>query len=144
MAAMPKAHSIAHLGYLITIAVKGFDGAVELSRRIIERQFETGAALDLGATTSVLVETLLRRGRPADFNEARIAIDALAAVPTDPGFVFYELPLLRMRALLASAQGDDGAYRTYADRYVAMAHALRFEGHMATARTMKQQSTPFT
>jgi len=30
MAAMPKAHSIAHLGYLITIAVKGFDGAVEL------------------------------------------------------------------------------------------------------------------
>jgi adenylate cyclase len=120
------------------------DGAVELSRRIIDRQFETGAALDLGATTSVLVETLLRRGRPADFNEARIAIDALAAVPTDPGFVFYELPLLRMRALLASAQGDDGAYRTYADRYVAMAHALQFEGHMATARAMKQQSTPFT
>ena len=47
-------------------------------------------------------------------------------------------------ALLASAQGDDGAYRTFADRYVAMAHALQFEGHMATARTMKQQSTPFT
>ena len=47
-------------------------------------------------------------------------------------------------ALLASAQGDDGAYRTFADRYVAMAHALQFEGHMPTARTMKQQSTPFT
>jgi adenylate cyclase len=117
------------------------DGAVELSRRIIDQQFETGAALDLGATTSVLVESLLRRGRPADLNEARIAIDTLAAVPADPGYVFYELPLLRMRALLASAQRDDGAYRTYADRYFAMAQALQFEGHLATARAMKQQPT---
>jgi adenylate cyclase len=115
----------------------------ELSRRIIDQQLKTEAALDLGATTSVLVESLLRRGRPADLNEARIAIDTLAAVATDPGFVLYELPLLRMRALLASARGDDRAYRTHADRYLAMAQALHFAGHLATARAMKQQPTPF-
>jgi hypothetical protein len=120
------------------------DGAVELSRRIINGLFDTGAALDLGAATGVLVESLLRRRRPADLNEARVAIDTLAAVPADPGFVLYELPLLRMRALLASAQGDDGAYRTYADRYFVMAQALRFEGHLASARAMKQLPTPFS
>jgi class 3 adenylate cyclase len=119
------------------------DGAVELARRIIAEQFETGAALYLGAATSVLVEALLGRGRPEDLDEAQSAIDTLAAAPTDPGFVLYELPLLRMRALSASARGDERGYHTYADRYFVMAQALQFEGHLATARAMKQQSTPF-
>ena len=52
------------------------------------------------------------------------------------GFVLYELPLLRMRAVLARA-GDDRGYRTCADRYLVMAQALEFEGHLATARAMK-------
>jgi len=60
----------------------------------------------------------------------------LAAVPTDPGFVLYELPLLRMRALLASAQGDQGRCRGYVDRYLTMAQAVQFEGHMAAACAM--------
>jgi adenylate cyclase len=70
-------------------------------------------------------------------DEARAAIESLAAVPTDPGFVLYELPLLRLRALLARAHDDDGDYRTFARRYLAMAHALEFKGHLATARTME-------
>jgi hypothetical protein len=120
------------------------DGAVELSRRIIAEQFETGAALYRGAATRVLVEALVRRGRVEDLDEAQNAIDTLAAVPTDPGFVLYELPLLRMRALLASARGDDDGYQTYADRYFAMAQAVQFEGHLATARAMKQQPHSFS
>src|SRR5262245_31272002 len=51
--------------------------------------------------TGVLVETLLDRGTDTEVAEAQTAIDRLAAVPTEPGFVQYELPLLRMRALLA-------------------------------------------
>jgi class 3 adenylate cyclase len=113
------------------------DDAVDVSRRIIAKQFESGVVLHLGAATSVLVESLLRRGRAVDLDEARSAIDTLAAVPIDPGFVLYELPLLRMRALLASAVGDEGRYRTCADRYLAMAQALHFEGHMVRAREMK-------
>jgi adenylate cyclase len=111
------------------------DGAIALTRNIIAEQFETGATLYLGAATTVLVESLLRRGRGTD--PAQAAIDSLAAVPTDPGFVLYELPLLRMRALLARTREDDRGYRTCADRYLVMAHALEFEGHLATARAMK-------
>ena len=64
------------------------------------------------------------------------AIDTLAAVPTDPGFVMHELPLLRMRALLARAQGDEDGYRDYRDRYRTIATDLGFEGHMQWAEEM--------
>jgi adenylate cyclase len=47
--------------------------------------------------------------------------------------VLYELPLLRMRALLARARDDERGYRAYADRYFAIAQALDFEGHLAIA-----------
>lgn len=113
------------------------DGAVELSRHVIAEQLETGAALHLGAATSVFVDSLLRRGRGTDLDEARAAIDRLAAFPTDPGFVLYELPLLRMRASLARVNDDEARYRSCADRYFAMAQDLGFEGHVATARAMK-------
>jgi hypothetical protein len=113
------------------------NGAIELSRHIIAEQFETEAMLYLGASTSVLVESLLRRGRDTDVDEAKAAIGTLAAVPTDPGFVLYELPLRRMRALLARAHDDESGYRTCADRYFAMAQAIKFEGHLSIARAMK-------
>jgi len=64
------------------------------------------------------------------------AIDTLAAVPTDPGFVMHELPLLRMRALLARAHGDEDGYRDYRDLYRKMATDLGFEGHMKWAEAM--------
>ena len=47
-----------------------------------------------------------------------------------------EITLLRLRALLARAHGDDTAYRDYRDRYRAMATSLGFEGHMAWAEAM--------
>ena len=68
--------------------------------------------------------------------EAGNAIERLAAVPVDPGFVLHELPLLRMRALLAQAHGDEAGYRDFADKYRDMANALGFEGHIAIAATM--------
>ena len=47
-----------------------------------------------------------------------------------PRLVLNELPLLRLRALLAKAHGDEVAYRDFRDRYRAMATSLGFEGHM--------------
>lgn len=44
--------------------------------------------------------------------------------------------LLRLRALLARARGDDAAYRDYQDRYRAMAESLGFEGHTAMAEAL--------
>ena len=53
-----------------------------------------------------------------------------------PGFVLNDIWLLRLRALLARAHGDEAAYRDYRDRYRAMATSLGFEGHMKWAETM--------
>jgi adenylate cyclase len=83
-----------------------------------------------------LVESLLQRAGNADLHEAESAVDRLAAVPTEPGFILHALPLLRLRALLAHARGDETGYSELRDRYRAMANSLRFEGHMNQAQAM--------
>ena len=60
----------------------------------------------------------------------------LADAPADDGLVMREIWLLRLRALLARAHGDEAAYRDYRDRYRAMATSLGFEGHMKWAEAM--------
>jgi hypothetical protein len=44
--------------------------------------------------------------------------------------------LLRLRALLARAHGDDTGYRDYQGRYRDMARTLGFEGHITWAEAM--------
>jgi hypothetical protein len=86
--------------------------------------------------TGVLVETLLDRGTDSDVAEAEAAIDRLAAAPADEGLVIREIWLLRLRALLARAHGDEARYREFRDRYRDMAKTLGFEGHIAWAEEM--------
>jgi adenylate cyclase len=112
------------------------DGAIQLARAVVDYTFETGDALSLGEAVRVLVESLLQRGTSADLNEAEAVIDRLAAEPTDPGFVLFEVPLLRLRALLARAHGDAATYAQFRDRYRDMAKRLGFEGHIAWAEAM--------
>jgi adenylate cyclase len=113
-----------------------FRGAIELARTVVDDLFASGGCLWSGLAATVLVEALLQRGGDADVEDAQTAIDRLAAVPTDPGFVLNEIPLLRLRALLARARGDEAAYRDYRDRYRDMARTLGFEGHIAWAKAM--------
>ena len=89
-----------------------------------------------GPATTVLVEALLSRGSAADIKDAELAIDRLAAVPTEPGFVLHELPLLRLRALLARARGDEPGYQQFLERFRAKASEADFEGYLAQAETM--------
>ncbi len=112
------------------------DGAIELSRDALEDEMTSGEKLFLGRATFFLVEALLRRGSDTDLREAQSAIDQLAAVPIEPGFVMYEIWLPRMRALMARARGDEACYREYRDRYRDMAKTLGFEGHIAWAEAM--------
>jgi hypothetical protein len=60
----------------------------------------------------------------------------LAAAPADGGLAAREIMLLRLRALLARARGDEVAYRDLVDRYRTMAAALGFEGHLAWTQAM--------
>ena len=84
----------------------------------------------------LLVETLLDRGAAADVVEAEATIERLAAATSDEGLVIRDIWLLRLRALLAQARGDQAAYREYRDRYRAMAESLGFKGHIAWAEAM--------
>ena len=70
-----------------------------------------------------------------DLAEAQEAIDRLANLLAD-GSATREITLLRLRALLARARGDDVAYRDLVSRYRAMAESLGYEGHMAWAEAM--------
>lgn len=113
-----------------------FDNAIELTREILEELFEGGGAMWTSWTTDVLVDALLKRGGAGDLDEAGIAIDRMAAAPSEPGYVIDAIWLLRMRAQLARAHGDEIAYRDYRDQYRQMATELGFEGHLAWAAAM--------
>jgi adenylate cyclase len=112
------------------------NGAIELARAVVEDLFDSGGAIWSALATTVLVEALLCRGADGDLAEAHAAIERLAAVPTDPGFVLQEICLFRLRALLARARGDEAGYRDYRDSYRKLATELAFEGHIALAEAM--------
>jgi class 3 adenylate cyclase len=113
------------------------DGAIPQMRAAVDHLFREGQLLNWGIpATGVLVETLLDRGAKRDLAEAESAIERLAATPADEGLVIREIWLLRLRALLTRARGDDVAYRDLVSRYRAMAESLGFEGHIAWAEAM--------
>jgi class 3 adenylate cyclase len=113
------------------------DDAIPLMRSTTDHLFRQGQMLVWGVpATGVLVETLLERGAEADVAEAEAAIERLATAPAVEGLVIREIWLLRPRALLAQAHGDETTYRDYQDRYRAMATSLGFEGHIAWAEAM--------
>jgi adenylate cyclase len=118
------------------------EGAIELARTIVEELFNAGRCMWTALAVSVLVEALLQRGGEGDLDEAESAMDQLAAVPTDPGFVVHEVTLLRLRALVARARGEEAAYNDLRDRYRAVATSLGFEGHMKWAEAMLRQGEP--
>jgi class 3 adenylate cyclase len=115
----------------------GRDDAISLMRTAVDHLFREGQLLAWGIpATGVLVATLLERAADGDVAEAEAAITRLADAPADDGLVLRDIWLLRLRALLARAHGDDTAYRDYRDRYRAMATSLGFEGHMMWAEAM--------
>jgi tetratricopeptide (TPR) repeat protein len=112
------------------------DGAIELAETVLAEQFDTGEMIFRGPATTALVEALLSRGSAADLEDAERAVDRLAAVPTEPGFVLHQLPVLRLRALLARAHGDERGYQQFVQRFRAKAQEAEFEGCLAQAEAM--------
>jgi hypothetical protein len=114
------------------------DEAIPLMRAAVDDLVREGQLLVWGVpATGVLVETLLDRGADGDVAEAEAAIEQLAAAPADDRLVIRDIWLLRLRALLAQAHGDEAAYRDHRDRYRDMARTLGFEGHIAWAEEMQ-------
>ena len=113
------------------------DAAIPLMRTAADHSVRERRLLAWSVpVTGVLVETLLDRGARSDLAEAEAAIERLAEAPSDEGLDVRDIWLLRLRALLARARGDEVAYRDYRDRYCAMATSLGFEGHMNWAEAL--------
>jgi adenylate cyclase len=112
------------------------DEGIRLLGTVIERAAAEGAMGSHGAAVEALVELLLQRRTREDVHAAESAIARLAGEPTEAGFVVYDLVVLRLRAMLAQAKGDEAVYRDFADRYRTMANELGFEGHIDAAAAM--------
>jgi class 3 adenylate cyclase len=112
------------------------DAAIAMMHQAVDELHQAGSIWYGVWGTGVLVETLLERGAEGDAAEAQKAIDWLANVPAVEGSAVLEITLLRLRALLARARGDEVAYRDLVSRYRAMAESLGFEGHIAWAAAM--------
>lgn len=112
------------------------DRAIPLARNGLAELFDAGQLAYCVIGTMHLGELLVQRGDRADLDEAQAAIDRLVTAPLADDYQLRDLVLLRLRALLARAHGDEAGYRDFADRYRAMANDLGFEGHMALAEAM--------
>jgi hypothetical protein len=110
------------------------DAAIPRLRTVAEQLFEQGHPAS-SVATEALVEVLLARGAEADISEAQAAIDRFAGSPAG-GLVIGEILLLRLRALMARACGDDTGYGAYRDRYRELATSLGFGGHMKWAEAV--------
>lgn len=103
------------------------DGAIDLARAAIAAMTSVGEVLSMGFATTILVESLLNRRADGDLAEAEAAVDRLASLPTDPGFVLHDLPLTRLRALVARARGDTTAARRLMERHQRLAATAGFD-----------------
>jgi hypothetical protein len=113
------------------------DAAIPVMRRTVAELHRAGRPYFAVWGTGAFVETLLDRGTDDDLAEAQQAIDQLADLPQD-GSAVREITLIRARALLAGARGDDVGHRDLTSCYLAMANWLGFEGHIARAEAMIQ------
>ncbi len=113
------------------------DDAIPLMLAAVDHLFRKGLLLGWGLpATGALVETLLDRGSDDDVAEAEAAIERLAGEPAEEALAIREVWLLRLRALLARARGEDVSYQDFRDRYRAMANEHGYEGHMKWAGAM--------
>jgi hypothetical protein len=106
------------------------DGAIAVLRAAVDDLFQAGQFAWCIPPTGMFVETLLTRGGEADLREAQTEIERFAASPNHE-MVDREIWLLRLRALLAGARGDEAGYRDFLHQHRAMATRLGRLGHMA-------------
>jgi hypothetical protein len=112
------------------------DAAIPVLRAAVDELYEAGRLGYAVWGTDALVEVLLERGADSDLAEAGAAIYRLVNLRADQGSAMRDITLLRLRALLARARGDDVAFRDLASRYRAMAESLGYERHIDSATAM--------
>jgi hypothetical protein len=112
------------------------EDAINRMRAALGVLFERGQFAWGIATSAIFVETLLGRGGDGDLAEAEEVTDRLETAPLEMAAEGLDVWVLRMRAMLADARGEDGRYRDYRDRYRTLAASLGFQGHVQWAEAM--------
>lgn len=112
-----------------------FDAAVPLIRGAAQTMFGRRQYTYWIPVVGFLVDTLLKRGADGDIAEAAAAVAELENAPLE-GAVIRDIWVLRLRALLARAGGEDTAYRQLRERYRETADALGYEGHQMWAAAL--------
>ncbi len=112
------------------------DGAVVLARASVDEMLRIRDLFSFDSVTNRLVDILLARRSVGDIAEARAVVERLEQTRPMPRWSTRDCFVLRMRAQIAEAEGDDASYRTYRDRYRAMAAEFGYEGHKAWAAAM--------
>ena len=112
------------------------DAAIAEARSALDELFSSRNLFNCDVGTNTLVEALIARGTVSDLKEAHAATERLAETLPASRWALRDIYVLRLRALLADARGDETAYRDLRDRYRAMANELGFEGHIKWAAEM--------
>jgi adenylate cyclase len=103
------------------------DGAIERMRAVVDDSFAVGQMPFRGLAVTVLVESLIERRSDGDLQEAEEAVDRLAAVETEPGYLPVKASLLQLRAKLARIRGDANACQYFSDCYDEAVTSCGFE-----------------
>lgn len=110
------------------------ESAISTVRVAVDQLYGAGQVGWCNSATGVMVDVLLARGQESDIREAEVATERLAAVTRqDTGLAMREVILLRARALIARARGDQAGFDDGWSRYRAAAHAHGYLGHIAMA-----------
>jgi adenylate cyclase len=110
--------------------------AISGMRTALDLLFDRGQFAWGVVASAVFVETLLDRGGEGDLAEAEAVTERMAAAPLEMAPECLDLWLLRSRAMLAHARGDETEYHELRSGYRALAESLGFEGHIAWAKAM--------
>jgi adenylate cyclase len=112
------------------------DGAIDYGRHALDELYDSDNMFNVDVGSSAFAEALIARGTERDLAEADAVTERLSASLPGARWVTRDLHVLRLRALLAAARSDDGAYQKFRDRYRATANDLGYEGHMAWAAAL--------
>jgi adenylate cyclase len=117
------------------------DDQIDTLRDTVLSEIDLGETLFAGYPVSVLVQLLVDRGAPDDFDCAQEVVAALENVIAATSLPALELWRLQCRARLAKATGDATTYTQIVARYCELAEKLDARGHIAIAKQMAAEPT---
>jgi hypothetical protein len=111
------------------------DGAIESARAILARVSDSGEMMSRGGVAATLIELLLTRGGPTDLREVHGVLDSVAEL-SSPRYALDQMVSSLVHAFVAQVEGEETAYRDFAEHFRTMATSLGAEGFIALAEAL--------